>query len=311
VTAALYVGGGTALLCALSAAWMAVAEPRLFRVWRVVVPRRTRRSPGCPSVLAQRLPPLTILHISDTHFGAGNGAKLRFLRRVAQEPYDLAALTGDLIDTPKGLRECMELAEMLRPRLGCFAVLGGHDYFRNVHLRHRYLALRTGAPPENARRPNPVQQLREGLARRGVNVLEDENRLIRCPGGEELAIVGLRDAFVFRPDYEAAWRGVPPGTPTIVLAHSPDVLEEVVRRGADLAFFGHTHGGQVRLPVLGAIVTRSAIGRRRARGVFQEGGTVFCLNNGVGAGRATGFRLLCRPEVTLMRLASADDAPAD
>jgi len=283
--------------------WMVCVEPRRFRIWRCTVPRVAQRGDHEVSVLAERLPPLSILHISDSHFGVMDRPKLRFVRRVARQPYDLVFLTGDLVDRPCGLKECLELAELLAPRLGAFAVLGGHDHFRGIRAGRRCRARGNGAPsPPRFRRRNPVGELKKGLRERGVEVLEDESRTIRCPGGAELAIVGLRDAFVFQPDYEAAWREVPRGAPTIVLAHSPDVLPEVLRRAADMAFFGHTHGGQVRLPLVGALVTRSRIGRRRARGVFREGPTVFSLNDGLGAGRGTGFRLLCRPEVTLMVL---------
>jgi predicted MPP superfamily phosphohydrolase len=222
---------------------------------------------------------------------------------LAREPFDLVFLTGDLLDTPPGLEGCMELAGILRGRLGSFAVLGGHDYFlRVVHEQGAFfMRAPTPCPPAKGSIPNPVAELVEGLQARGVRVLHDESCTVTC-GGRHLAIVGLEDAFLFQPDYAAAWRQVPEGVPTIVLAHSPDVLPEIVRRGADLAFFGHTHGGQVRLPMVGALVTRSHLEGRRASGLFREGNTVFSLNNGLGTDRTAPVRLLCRPDVTVMRI---------
>jgi len=288
---------------AFGLAWMLLIEPKRFRLRRIAISPPGSCRQGLSSSLAHRLPPLTILHITDTHFGSHDGGKMEFLRRACRESYELAFLTGDLIDRPRGLAQAFELAELLRPRLGSYAVLGGHDHYFGVLGRHRYLAAGSSEPPpRRLLRDNPVRQLVEGLTRRGVEVLQDESRLLKGPDGEEFAIVGLRDAFMFRPDYDAAWDGVPQATPTIVLAHSPDALPEVSRRGADLAFFGHTHGGQVRLPLVGALVTRSRLEAQRAAGVFREGDTIFTINHGVGAGRGINFRLLCRPEVTLVTL---------
>lgn len=83
----------------------------------------------------------------------------------------------------------------------------------------------------------------------------------------------------------------PAGTRRIVLTHSPDAVEDAARRGIDLVLAGHTHGGQVRLPLLGALVTRTTIGRRYDRGLFPwpaptpahgEGDTLLYVNAGVG-----------------------------
>jgi len=300
---AIYVAAALAGCGVLLLAWMRLVEPRLFRVRRISLPRVESRGAGEVAIAAGRLPALKILHVTDTHFSGSDAAKLAFLRTAAGEECDFAFLTGDLIDQPAGLASCLALAEMLHPRLGAFAVLGGHDHFHTAATLRGRLSLHCGPPPsEELRRPNPVAELIAGLAERGVRVLEDESWVTSLDGGVTLAVVGLRDAFVFEPDYEAAWRAVPEGAATIVLAHSPDVLAETVRRGADLALFGHTHGGQVRLPLVGALVTRSDLPRGRARGVFREQGTICTLNHGVGAGRGTNIRLLCRPEVTVLAL---------
>jgi len=300
----LYAAAGLVLCGAALLVWMTLIEPRLFRVRRIVLPRTQSGAQDGLSIPPDRLPPLKILHVTDTHFHGGGEAKLAFLRKTAQESFDFVFLTGDLMERPEGLKDCLEMAEILRARLGSFAVLGGHDCFFSEEVTPKFFFLRRrGPPPEHLRQPNPVAELKAGLAARGVQVLEDQSCIVRVAEGRDVAIVGLRDAFVFELDYDAAWRGVPAGMATIVLAHSPDVLPEVTSRGADLAFFGHTHGGQVRLPLVGAVVTRSQIlHRRRVRGVFREGRTIFTINHGLGAGVSTNLRLLCRPEVTVMSL---------
>jgi len=81
---------------------------------------------------------------------------------------------------------------------------------------------------------------------------------------------------------------VPPGTPRIVLSHVPDVAPEAAYRGMEVVLAGHTHGGQVRLPILGAITTRSRLGTYYAHGVFdfaapnRRGFTTLFVNQGIG-----------------------------
>ncbi len=289
--------------------WMTCIETRRYRLWRVNLPRAANQADDDSGLAlpADSFPDLDILHITDTHFTGRDEAKLKFLRSVfaKNKKPDFVFLTGDILDTPSGLESCLELAKMIETRLGAYAVLGGHDFFRNAELWRKYLSIYKNTPSQSSRRvPNPVARLRDGLRSHGVSVLEDENRTVNLPGGGRVAIIGLNDVFFFRCDYDRAWDGVD-GLPSIVLAHSPDVLDEVAERGSDLAFFGHTHGGQVRLPFRGAIVTRSMVGAQRARGVFREKRTVFSINQGLGATRGTHIRLCCPPEVTLMSIGGA------
>jgi len=272
------------------AAWGFLVEPRLFRLRRVVLPAE-----------ALGLPELTLLHLTDTHFCGRDEAQLRFLERLAAgEQFDLVLLTGDLIDRPEGIESAARAARTLRGRAGTFAVLGGHD---NKYVgRADALAnlVRAGRPRRYSGR-NPTEQLVSRMEAEGVRVLQDAAAAVRLGGRGELAVVGLRDAFEEEPDFEAAWRGVAPGVPVIAIAHSPDVVPEVAARGARLALFGHTHGGQVRLPLLGAVVTRTRLPRRLAWGVFRHGETVFVVSSGLGVSPATPVRLFCRPEVVVVQ----------
>lgn len=290
------------LLGAALFVWMVFVEPRAFRVRRTCV--AATRSGKAREVFIEHpgLAGLTILHVTDTHFMAGDEAKVRFLRRVGQEKFDLVLFTGDLIDTPQGVEPCVEAAACLHGRLGAFAVLGGHDYFQGGPW-YRHLPLVSG--PLTARKHsarNPAESLAQRLEETGVQVLRDEHRLITLPDGARAALVGLEDAFNAEPDYAAAWAGVPAGIPVIVISHSPDALPQIVNRGAHLVFFGHTHGGQVHLPFIGALTTRCSLPTSRASGTFKEGHTVFSINNGLGGGRHISFRLLCPPEVTALRV---------
>ncbi len=294
-----YILGGLAAAGLLVLAYTALLEPRLFRFHRIGL---SRRDLG--------LPRLRILHVTDTHFHGRDEPKLNFLRTVAtDEAFDLVLYGGDIIHSPGGVESVSEMAALFEPPLGSFAVLGGHDYVEvPAYATYRHLAL--GDRLTDACPPNPAEEVVRRLRAEGVEVLRDRNVRVSTPEGVSFAVVGLRDVFEFEPDYEAAWDGLSEDTPVIVLAHSPDVLPEVSERGASLAFFGHTHGGQVRLPLIGALVTRTRLSRRAARGAFRCGRTLAVLDTGLGAAPAAPYRLLCRPEVVEVTLGDADGPAA-
>ncbi|MHC4480999.1 MAG: metallophosphoesterase [Planctomycetota bacterium] len=246
--------------------------------------------------------------MTDSHFHGGDRAALRFLAELAaDQQFDLVLWTGDLIDNPCGVASMARAAALFRPRIGSFAVLGGHDY-ATVNGLKAYTHLFWRIPQEAFGAPNASEELKARLRKAGVRLIEDGHVSLRARDGQSFALVGLRDAFVFAPDFEAAWDGLPADVPVIVMAHCPDVLPQTCARGARLAFFGHTHGGQVRLPLVGALVTRSSLPGRLASGTFRHGGTVFVMNNGLGTSPAIGFRLLCRPEVTVAEIRKAPAA---
>ncbi len=278
--------------------WMTRVEPRRFRVRDVRMPARD-----------DALPPLRVLHITDTHFHGRDGPMLAFLNALArQQDYDLVFYTGDLIHCADGIPALVEAVSLFEPRLGSYAVLGGHDYI-HVTASSTYWQMLTLKRLSWACRPNPVERLTQELRRCGVTVLSDENVRVQCPDGRRLTLVGLRDAFQFEPDFETAWYGVGAEEPAVVLAHSPDVLPEVVRRGAVAVFCGHTHGGQIRLPALGALVTRSRLPRKSAWGAFRCRDTSCVVSCGLGVSPSSPYRLLCPPEVVVAQL--GDDGPAN
>ena len=284
-----FVALALAAACLLLAVWMLFVGPRLLHVRRVSMP-------------AGRLPALRILHLTDTHFHGRDGVILSFLERLAgREQFDLLLLTGDLIDTADGVPSLERAVRLFRPALGGFAVLGGHDY-RNIGALRPYVHILTGQDLRRGCPENPAAEVIKRLEANGVRVLDDANCLVDGPDGRAFAVVGLRDAFEFEPDYDAAWAGLGPDLPVLAIAHSPDVVREVGRRGADAAFFGHTHGGQVRFPLIGALVTHTRLPRRQAWGTFLEGRTSFVVSNGLGASLSTSYRLLCPPEAVVAEL---------
>ncbi len=139
------------------------------------------------------------------------------------------------------------------------------------------------------------------------------------PGGETLLADGLRDngrPSRWRPpdapDYMLALcEKIPPGAFTIALSHSPDAFIHTSRLGWPLLLAGHTQGGQIRLPFVGALKTDTALGPKYAAGLFRRTGSALYVTRGIGTSRIP-FRFLSPPELTLLTLrrATAETEPA-
>lgn len=217
--------------------------------------------------------PLRLVHWSDLH-----GRDLSRLRWPGPAP-DVLAFTGDLVTTFADLGRAeatlCRLDEIWPSVRGRFAVTGNHD--------------------RRAARPAVVALLQ----RAGYEVLANRGLLW---GGIWWA--GTDDPHRGRPDLAAALAGAPANRPRIVLTHSPELFPQVVAAGADLALAGHTHGGQVRVPGVGALLTASRLGRRYTMGSYREGRTLLYVNRGLGTVHLP-VRLFCPPEVAVFDLRPA------
>jgi len=277
------------------------------------------------------LPPggLSILHLSDLHCRPGGLVQdLKFARLtklLVGESYDLVALTGDLINTAGGLPALLALVDGLRPRLGMFAIPGNRDYWESslsalfqepspdagrwqwgglgASARRLREFGRTVALNRHTRlqvRSNNAPAMLEALEKRGVQSLVNRAVQLRAAGAD-FWIAGVDDATHGAPDLGAALAGVPEGAFLLLLAHNPDIwLDRRVQR-AGLVLAGHTHGGQIYLPFLGAIyMGASHLSRRRPAGWFARGDTRMFVSRGVG--ESLPFRLAASPQVALIRL---------
>lgn len=277
---------------------------------------------------------LVLLHLSDFHFRAGGAVQARKIahlrEQLAGEVYDVLALTGDLIHDRAGFEVALHLIEGLRPRLAAFYVPGNHDYaeysvwgifdrvqesaatarpgFAEAAATARQMVSfgRKVAYNQLVRLPvafNDVPAMMAELAARGVRPLV--NRAVHVQGrGGDLWFAGVDDQVEGQPDLAAALNGVPEGAGLVLLAHNPDIwLNPAVQR-ADLVLAGHTHGGQVRLPLLGAAHTQGThLPRRHAAGWFQREGTWMFVSRGLG--ESIPLRFGVRPQAALIRLIPA------
>lgn len=231
---------------------------------------------------------LRIVQMSDFHCGhrvspayLGEAVELA----QAQKP-DVVVLTGDFIH--KGFEHVEAVARVLG-RLsaphGVFAVLGNHDFsVRNALGIRRYRHLH--------------QAVATALTARGIRVLRNETVTL-AEAGARLHLTGVEDLWSRVCDLEAAFHGLCSMVPRVVLAHNPTTIELLDGRRCDLMLSGHTHGGQVKLPVVGPIGLGPKA-RRYAAGFFQRDKSILYVNKGVGFGVRLRYRV--RPEVAVFVL---------
>jgi uncharacterized protein len=246
---------------------------------RLAVRRRRVRLPGWPA----ELDGLRVAVLSDLHAGAGSIDRDRVqavVTAVNRTRPDLVVLLGDYGDAHAAPDEHGEAEDVaatlggLHAPLGVFGVLGNHDRARHGP---RTLA---------------------ALERAGVTVLE--NRAVRTG---ELWLAGVSDAASAQPDPGAALARVPDAEPVIAITHSPDVFPRIPSRVA-LTLAGHTHAGQLNVPLLRRLLVPSRFGARYATGLVEEDGRRVFIHPGIGTSRLP-IRLRATPEVTILELIRA------
>ncbi len=225
--------------------------------------------------------PVRIAWLTDLHHGeyVRTASVRAWVDAALGEAPDLVLLGGDLVDQTPGADADAELfAELARLRapLGVLAVAGNHDHgrFRGIGP---FVALLHGAGIET-------------LVNRGIEVRPD------------LFVAGLDDFRNGRPDLGATLRDRPAAGATLLASHNPDVLPEVPT-DIGLTLSGHTHGGQVVLPGVGALYTSSAYGDRFLAG-WVEGPARGYVSRGLGVSTLP-VRINCPAELTILDLVPA------
>ncbi len=282
---------GAAIASALSLAYMAF-EAQWVRCRQIELP-----VPGLPVSWSG----LTVLHLSDIHAGvfAANERSLSKVVRWAetQDP-DLVLLTGDILGDPERSTACLKLLTRIRPKYGTFAVTGNHEYgLSKTPLAH----------PRNTAYP---------WARAGIMLLSDDciplpvregARLILCgadymSGGFGLLSSSKTYTTVSRNDGAGQGQGrVSVVDFPILLIHEPPPDDSPLAEMFPLAFAGHTHGGQLRIPTLSGLAPLHLDGDKHIEGVHAWGNGLLVVSRGIGTSLVP-LRLLTRPEATLWRL---------
>lgn len=286
---------------AAAAGWGMLVERQLFTVRRASLP-----------VLPPGTPDLRLLHISDLHMAPWQTRKQRFMRALADLRPDLVVDTGDNLGHPIGLLGLRAALEPLRGVPGAY-VWGSNDYWApQAKNPFRYF----GGPSQATPEPQPLDIAALGAHLDDLGWTGLNNRAARVQvRGLPIDLVGVDDphrGYDRLDDALPGLRGLrrrrERAVLTIGVAHAPyrRTLDGLLGHGAQLLLAGHTHGGQVRVPGLPALVTNCDLPRDQARGVstWTSDGRSAPLNVSAGIGTSiyAPVRFACRPEVSLLTL---------
>ncbi len=286
--------GGIAAATTVGVAWAVGVERRWYTLRHVTVPVLG------PSATR----PLRVLHLSDVHQLPGQRHRLDFVRTCVQTGPDVVVVTGDLLESDDSIDEVVDvLTEAVRGRVG-LAVLGAHDYWGPTAKSPTDYLL----APDRRRYGHRLDTTRlvDGLTDGGYEFLDNRRLTVKTPAGL-VDVAGLGDPHVEfdRPNL------VPRAAPAeevalrLGLVHAPyrRALDELADRGMELVLSGHTHGGQLRVPLAGALVNNCDLPLRQSRGLSRYGGDVWLnVSAGLGHSRFAPFRFSCRPEASLLDL---------
>lgn len=292
---------GTVALGAACLAYGAGYEVRAYRLRRVEVPVL---DPGARS--------LRVLHLSDLHMTPGQRRKQEWVRRLAALQPDLVISTGDHLSHPDAVAP---LADALGPLLatpGAF-VFGSNDYYApDLKNPLRYFEgpsrIVTTSGPDL-----PVEDLRAALAIEGWADLNNARTTLKVDD-REIELVGTDDPHINRDDYASV---AGPASRDVDLSlgvtHAPyrRVLDAMATDGLPMILAGHTHGGQVCVPGLGALVTNCDLAPAQAKGLSRHldgHGTHPWLHVSAGLGTSpyAPIRFACPPEATLLTLVARE-----
>ncbi len=254
-------------------------------------------------------PELSIVHISDLHVRRSDQRLVRAQRTALMglEP-DLVCVTGDVCEKVRDIDLLIELLEVIKPRLGTFIVLGNHEHNAPLPEQLRPTGLRkviSGilhllATHQRSDGDDEAHAMAEALSNAGFTVLHNEGVRVERDG-QSLWIAGCDSAWAGHSDMLATMTGRRADEPCLTLIHEPDLAFEAHEHGADLILAGHTHGGQVRLPFVGAPITHRVDPRISIAAGFQRIGQAV-LHITAGLGHTIPLRFGCPPEVAWLEV---------
>ena len=275
--AALGLLAGVQLLGLGLAAYGLLVEPFRLAVTRLDLCSPRLSNPGTP---------LRLVHLSDLHVERLTRRERALPALVAELAPDLIVITGDFLNAsykrdPRALADLEWLLSELHAPGGIVACLG---------------TVEVDIP----------RLLRPVLARAGVDLLEDQAQVLEL-AGHRIWVAGInctRDAAADGERLRGLLAAAPRGAYRLVLYHMPDLMPEAAALGVDLVLSGHTHGGQWRLPGVGALLTDSRYGKRYEAGSYRQESTYMVVSRGLGMeGWGTPrARFFCPPEVVALTL---------
>lgn len=297
--------GLATLAGAAGLAYAAGIEVRAFTVRQVDVP-----------VLPPGHRDIRVLHVSDLHLTPRQAHKLAWIESLGRLEPDLVVNTGDNIAHPDSVQPLLDAFGRLRDVPGVF-VFGSNDYFApSMRNPVRYLLPDDGT--RNTHTPQlPWKDLRAELVDSGWLDLTNTREELTVDG-TRIAFAGVDDPHLGYDDLAAVAGPAPRDADLRVgVTHAPylRVLDQYAADGYDLTIAGHTHGGQLCLPVVGALVTNCDLDTGRAKGLHRHpkdsrpgdpGSSWLHVSAGAGTSPYAPVRFCCRPEATLLTLRPVD-----
>jgi uncharacterized protein len=277
--------------CAATLAYAGLIERNAFRLREIDVP-----------VLAPGAEPLRLLHLSDLHLTSAQRRKREWIRRLGRLEPDLVVVTGDFLAGADAVGPVLAALEPLLDLPGVF-VPGNNDYYAPRPKN----PLRYFVPEKNrvlgAKLPWP--ELAGAMVDAGWADVTNRRATVKA-GDRVIALGGTDDPHLGRDRYaRVAGPADPEADLRLGVTHSPEprILDALDADGYELILAGHTHGGQLRVPGYGAIVTNCGIDRARARGLSRWGDRSWLhVSAGLGTSPYAPVRFCCPPEATLLNL---------
>ncbi|MET8349546.1 MULTISPECIES: metallophosphoesterase [unclassified Micromonospora] len=286
------LAAGTAAVGAATLAYASLVERNMFTLRRYDVP-----------MLPADAEPLRVLHLSDLHMMPDQARKQRWVASLAALDPDLVVVTGDNMAHPGAVPGVLRALQPLLDYPGAF-VFGSNDYTGPVWKNPFTYFLPDREYTDGV--DLPYEELRQVFTGAGWLDLNNARTMLKA-GGRQIDLVGVDDPHIERDDYGAVDGRVSSSADlSIALAHSPEprVLDRMAADGFGLLLAGHTHGGQVCVPGVGALVTNCGLPRSMARGLHRWPGSDSWLHVSAGLGThpTAPVRFACPPEATILTL---------
>lgn len=258
------------------AIYSAIVEPSLLVVKRYVLDKNGKLIEDKIEHTKNRNI-IKVVQITDTQIGYFYSAnKLNQLaKRINNLEPDIVVFTGDLIDYATrnpDIEKIIKNLSKINANIGKFSVFGNHDYMYDLPKHYKYI-----------------------MEKSGFNLLVNQNERIHIGNGKYINIIGIDEVLHGNPQIDKYDTQMNSNDFNLLLLHEPDVIDRFKEGKIDLALAGHSHGGQIRLPIKGAILS-PPYGRKYTKGFYEINGNNLYVSSGLGSTKLP-FRLLNIPEI--------------
>ncbi len=202
---------------------------------------------------------ITIVHITDLHLKGYGLREKAAVKQINGIKKDLIAITGDFIENREGIKYLKMFLSELENNIPKYAVLGNWDHWSGS-----------------------LKELTQTLEDYNIKILSNKNVKEKV-GSNEFYIVGVDDPYTGHSNIQNAIVGIEKEKPTILLAHSPQIIDSAVSNNISILLAGHTHGGQVNIPLIGApFVPLPEPYKKFCSGPYKVENTIMYVNRGIG-----------------------------